>query len=38
MELLNFANPKWGYMLKPVEKYKTVAGGAILNYSAILTF
>jgi hypothetical protein len=45
MEVLNFASPKWVYMLKLVEKwvcktrkYKTVLGGAILNYSAILKF
>jgi hypothetical protein len=45
MEVLNFASPKWAYMLKSVEKWlnktrknKTVAGGAILNYSAILKF
>jgi hypothetical protein len=45
MEVLNFASPKWAYMFKSVEKwlckswkYKTVAGGAILNWSAILNF
>jgi hypothetical protein len=45
MEVLNFASPKWVYMFKSVEKwlckswnYKTIAGGAILNYSAILKF
>jgi hypothetical protein len=45
MVVLNFASPKWVYLLKSVEKwlgktrkYKTVAGGAILNYSAILKF
>jgi hypothetical protein len=45
MEVVNFASPKWVYLLKLVEKwlcktqkYKTVAGGAILNYSDILKF
>jgi hypothetical protein len=45
MEVLNLASPKWVYMLKSVEKwlykrrkYKTVAGGVILNYSAVLKF
>jgi hypothetical protein len=45
MEVLDFASPKWVYILKLVErwlcktqKYKTEAGGAILNYSAILKF
>jgi hypothetical protein len=45
MEVLNFASPKLVYMLKSVEKwlckslkYKTVLGGAILNYSSILKF
>jgi hypothetical protein len=44
MEVLNFASPKWVYMLQTVEKwlyksrkYKKVAG-AILDYSAILKF
>jgi hypothetical protein len=42
MEVLNFASPKWAYMLKSVEnwlcktrKHKTVVGG-VLNYSSIL--
>jgi hypothetical protein len=45
MEVLEFASLKWAYMLKSVEKwlcktrkYKTVVGGAILNYSFILKF
>jgi hypothetical protein len=45
MKVLNFAIPKWLYMLNSVEKwlcktqkYKTVVDGAILNYSAILIF
>jgi hypothetical protein len=45
MEVLNFASPKWVYILKSVEKwlcktwkYKTVVGGAILNNSSILQF
>jgi hypothetical protein len=45
MKVHNFASPKWVYMTKSVEKclcktrkYKTMAGGAILNYSAILKF
>jgi hypothetical protein len=45
MEVLAFESQKWVYMLKSVEKwlcksrkYKTVASGAILNYSAILKF
>jgi hypothetical protein len=45
MEVLNFASPKWVYMLKSVEewlcktrKYKTVVGGVILDYSSILKF
>jgi hypothetical protein len=43
MEVPNFASPKWVHMLKSFEKklyrtrkYKTVVGGAILNYSSIL--
>jgi hypothetical protein len=45
MEVLNFATPKWVYMFKSLEKrlckswkYQSVAGYAILNYSAILKF
>jgi hypothetical protein len=45
MKVLNFARPKWDYLLKSVEKWlcktwknKTVVGGAILNYSSILKF
>jgi hypothetical protein len=45
MKVLNFASPKLVYMLKSFEKwlcktrkYKTLVGGAILNYSAILKF
>jgi hypothetical protein len=45
IKLVNFASPKWVYMLKLVEKwlsktrkYKTVAGGSILSYSAIFKF
>jgi hypothetical protein len=45
MKVLNFAIPKWVYASKLVEKwlsksrkYKTVASGAILNYSVILKF
>jgi hypothetical protein len=41
----NFESPKWVYMLKLVKKwlcktrkYKTVVGGAILNYSFIFKF
>jgi hypothetical protein len=34
MEVLNFASPKWVYMLKSVEKW--LVGGVILNYSSIL--
>jgi hypothetical protein len=45
MEVLNFTSTKWVFMLKSAEKwlcntrkYKTVVGGAILNYSFILNF
>jgi hypothetical protein len=45
MEVLNFASPKWLYMLKlavewlcKTRKYKTMAGGAILIYSPMLKF
>jgi hypothetical protein len=45
MEVLSFASPKWVFMLKSVEKwlcktrkYKTMAGCAILHYSAICKF
>jgi hypothetical protein len=45
MEVLNFASPKWVYMLKSVEKwlsktrkYKTVVGGAILKYCFLMKF
>jgi hypothetical protein len=45
MEVLNFGSWKWVYMLKSndkwrckSQKYKTVAGGAILKYSPILKF
>jgi hypothetical protein len=45
IEVLYIASPKWVYMLKSAEKwlcktrmYKTVVGGAILNYSSILKF
>jgi hypothetical protein len=43
MEVINFASPKWVYMLKSVEKwlcktlkYKIVVGGAIFNYSCAI--
>jgi hypothetical protein len=45
MKVLDFASPKYVYMLKSVQKwlcstrkYKTVVGGAILNCSSILKF
>jgi hypothetical protein len=44
MKVLNFASSKWVYVLKmknekwlrKTRKYKTMVGGAILNYSSIL--
>jgi hypothetical protein len=43
MAVLNFASPKWVYMLKSVEKwhcksrkYKTEAGNSILNYATFV--